>query len=56
MPRTRPSARIERLRTLQRGYEAHGIDVTFDLVDGVGHSGSAVLGSAERVFGSLLGR
>lgn len=48
--------RIERLRTLQRGYEAHGIDVTFDLVDGVGHSGSAVLPAVERFFDTLLAR
>jgi hypothetical protein len=46
--------RIERLRTLQRGYEAHGIDVTFDLVEGAAHSGTAMLPAVERFFGTLL--
>lgn len=48
--------RVERLRTLRRGYESHGLSVTFDLVDGVGHSGSAVLPTVERFFGALLER
>jgi energy-coupling factor transporter ATP-binding protein EcfA2 len=48
--------RVERLRTLQRGYEAHGIDVTFDLVDGAGHSGTSALAAVERFFGPLLER
>lgn len=46
--------RIERLRTLQRGYESQGIDVTFDLVAGVAHSGTAVLPAVERFFGAQL--
>jgi poly(3-hydroxybutyrate) depolymerase len=46
--------RIERLRTLRRGYESHGIDVTFDLVEGAGHSGTAVLPAVEQFFGTLF--
>jgi poly(3-hydroxybutyrate) depolymerase len=48
--------RIDRLRTLRRGYEAQGIDVTFDLVEGAGHSGTAVLPAVERFLGTLLRR
>ncbi|MCE7004758.1 alpha/beta hydrolase [Kibdelosporangium philippinense] len=48
--------RVERLRTLRRNFESRGIDVTFDVVDGVAHSGSAVLPAVQRFFGSLIGR
>lgn len=37
------STRIERLRTLERNYRSHGMNVTFDVVPGVAHRGSLVL-------------
>ncbi|ONI84135.1 hydrolase [Actinosynnema sp. ALI-1.44] len=50
------ATRVERLRTLERGYRSHGLDVTFDLVDGVGHRGSQVLGAVRRFFGEHIGK
>jgi poly(3-hydroxybutyrate) depolymerase len=50
------ATRIERLRTLQRNFEANGITVTFDVVDGVAHRGSQVLHTVEKFFGDLIGR
>ncbi|SMD19377.1 PHB depolymerase family esterase [Kibdelosporangium aridum] len=48
--------RVERLDTLRRNFESNGIKVIFDVVDGAGHSGSAVLPAVQRFFGSLIGR
>ncbi|MFC0106313.1 hypothetical protein [Kibdelosporangium aridum] len=48
--------RVERLDTLRRNFESNGIKVTFDVVDGAGHSGSAVLPAVQEFFGSLIGR
>ncbi|MFC4561059.1 hypothetical protein ACFO4E_04230 [Nocardiopsis mangrovi] len=46
--------RVERLTTLRRNFEAHGIGVRFDLVPGVAHSGLGVLGAVRDFFGSIL--
>lgn len=48
------STRIERLRTLERNYRTHGLDITFDLVDGVAHSGRRVLPTVENFFSTQL--
>ncbi|HET6293417.1 MAG TPA: PHB depolymerase family esterase [Kribbella sp.] len=48
------STRIERLRTLEGNFRSHGLDLTFDLVEGVAHSGSSVLPAVERWIGSLI--
>src|SRR5215207_5183055 len=36
------TTRLERVRTLERNYLSHGLDVNFDLVEGVAHSGRFV--------------
>jgi poly(3-hydroxybutyrate) depolymerase len=46
--------RVERLRTLERNYRAHGLQVTFDLVEGVGHIGSGVLDAVRRFFAEII--
>ncbi|PRY02317.1 PHB depolymerase family esterase [Allonocardiopsis opalescens] len=48
------ATRIERLRTLRDNFEAHGIAVRFDLVEGVAHDGMGVLGAVWDFFGPLL--
>jgi len=46
--------RIERLRTLQRAFEAHGIGVRFDLVPGIEHQGQLVQGPVKAFFAHAL--
>lgn len=46
--------RVERLRTLERDFTSHGIDVRFDLVDGVGHHALAVLAPVKDFFAGVL--
>ena len=46
--------RIDRLRTLERNWTGHGIDVRFALVPGVAHRGSLVLPAVREFFGELL--
>ncbi|WP_426245021.1 alpha/beta hydrolase [Nocardioides sp. LHG3406-4] len=48
------STRIERLRTLERNFAAHGIDVRFDMVPGVAHRGSLILPAVEPFFAELI--
>jgi predicted peptidase len=48
------STRIERLRTLEANFRSHGLDVTFDLVDGAAHSGSLIMPAVERWLGALI--
>lgn len=48
--------RVERLLTLRDNWKAHGIDVRFDLVPGMGHSGSAAIPVAQDFFSGVLGR
>jgi predicted peptidase len=48
------NTRIERLRTLEANYRSHGLDVTFELVEGAAHSGRLILPAVERYFGSLI--
>lgn len=48
------TTRIERLRTLERNYLAHGLDVTFDIVEGVAHSGRSVTPVVARYFAGLI--
>lgn len=50
------STRVERLRTLERGLTAQGIDVRFDLVPGVAHRGTLVLPAVEEFFADLIRR
>jgi hypothetical protein len=35
--------RVERISALRDNYRAHGIDVAFDVVPGLGHDGMGVL-------------
>lgn len=46
--------RIERLETLRASLAAHGIQVRFDLVPGVGHQGSAVIPAVQEFMADLL--
>ncbi|MCI2423866.1 alpha/beta hydrolase [Saccharopolyspora sp. K220] len=46
--------RIERLRTLERDFVAHGIDVRFVLVPGVAHRGSHVLPPVRDFFAEII--
>jgi predicted peptidase len=48
------TTRIERLRTLEQNYRSHGLDVTFDLVEGAAHSGRKILPTVERFFTAQL--
>jgi poly(3-hydroxybutyrate) depolymerase len=48
--------RVERLLTLRDNWEAHGIGVRFDLVPGMGHSGSAAIPVAQDFFSGVLAR
>jgi poly(3-hydroxybutyrate) depolymerase len=48
------TTRIERIRTLERNYRAHGMNVTFDVVPGVAHRGSLILPAVETYFGNLI--
>ncbi|WP_049571334.1 PHB depolymerase family esterase [Streptomyces sp. SBT349] len=48
------ATRVERLRTLERGFLSHGIDVTFDLVPGVGHQGALVMPAVAAFFSRLM--
>lgn len=49
------ATRVERLRTLERDFLAHGIDVRFELVPGVAHRGSLVLPAVREFFAELIG-
>lgn len=46
--------RIERLHTLERNFQAHGIDVRFALVPGVAHRGSLTLPPVRDFFAELI--
>ncbi len=48
------NTRIERLRTLEANFRSHGLDVTFDLVDGAAHSGSLMLPTVTRWMAPLM--
>ena len=48
------TTRIERLRTLEANYRSHGLDITFDVVEGAAHSGSKILPTVERFFTNQL--
>ncbi|ONI72051.1 hydrolase [Kribbella sp. ALI-6-A] len=48
------STRIERLRTLERNFRSHGLDVTFDMVEGAAHSGSLMLPTVTKWMASLI--
>lgn len=48
------STRIERLQTLRRNFEEHGIQVRFDLMPDVGHQGRAVLPTVTDFFTDVL--
>ncbi|TDO52174.1 hypothetical protein EV643_10211 [Kribbella sp. VKM Ac-2527] len=48
------NTRIERLRTLEANFRSHGLDITFDLVDGAAHSGSLIMPAVERWLGGLI--
>jgi poly(3-hydroxybutyrate) depolymerase len=48
------ATRVERLRTLERDFREHGIDVRFELVPGVAHRGSAVLPPVQEFFAELI--
>ena len=48
--------RVERLETLRDNYRAHGIEVRWDVVPGVGHQGSAVIPVVQDFAASLLDR
>ncbi|TDV49977.1 PHB depolymerase family esterase [Actinophytocola oryzae] len=48
--------RVERLETLRAGFVAHGIDVRFDVVPGVGHRGSLVIPVVQEFMADLLSR
>jgi predicted peptidase len=48
------TTRIERLRTLEQNYRSHGLDVTFEVVDGAAHSGSKILPTVQRFFADQL--
>ncbi len=42
--------RIERLLTLRDNYESLGMDVSLDILEGVGHDGSKALPAVEAFF------
>ncbi|MFJ1767028.1 alpha/beta hydrolase [Amycolatopsis sp. NPDC088138] len=46
--------RVERLKTLERDFTAHGITVRFELVPGVSHHGSQVLSPVRDFFAELI--
>jgi dienelactone hydrolase len=48
--------RIERLRTLQKNLDDHGIATRFDLVAGAGHEGVRMIGVVSDFFASVLAR
>jgi pimeloyl-ACP methyl ester carboxylesterase len=48
--------RIERLRTLERSFAAHGIGVRFDTVPGVAHSGFGVRPAVDAFLAGALAR
>jgi predicted peptidase len=50
------NTRVERMMTLRDNWEAHGISVRFDLVPGMGHSGSAAIPQAQDFFSGVLNR
>lgn len=50
------ATRPERLEALRRNYEAHGIDVAFELVPGVSHDGARIAPRAEAFFARTLRR
>lgn len=47
--------RIERLRTLESDFVAHGIEVRFDTVEGIAHEPMRVLEPVKQFFTQLLG-
>jgi poly(3-hydroxybutyrate) depolymerase len=48
------ATRVERLRTLERDFVAHGVDVRFVVVPGVAHQASPVLPVVGEFFGELI--
>lgn len=46
--------RIERLRTLERNFRAHGLNVRFETVPGVAHRGSPLLPVVEHFLAGLI--
>lgn len=46
--------RVERLTTLRDNWESHGIRVRFDLIPGMGHSGSSAIPHAQDFFAGVL--
>jgi len=48
------NTRIERLQTLQRNYEGHGISTKLDIVPGVAHDGTAVLPVVGEFFANVM--
>jgi pimeloyl-ACP methyl ester carboxylesterase len=46
--------RIERLRTLERSFRAHGLDVEFDVVPDAAHSGLAVRSAVDAFLARSL--
>ncbi|GAA3812754.1 PHB depolymerase family esterase [Streptomyces chiangmaiensis] len=46
--------RIERMKALRDNWEQHGIPVHFELIPGMGHSGSAGLPHVQRFFAGIL--
>jgi predicted peptidase len=48
------NTRIERLRTLEANFRSHGLNVTFDMVDGAAHSGSLMLPTVTKWMTSLI--
>jgi hypothetical protein len=48
------TTRIERLRTLEANYRSHGLDISFDVVEGAAHSGRKILPTVERFFTDQL--
>ena len=48
--------RIERLRTLERNFRSHDIDVRFDLVPGVAHKSMLVLDPVKAFFRDVLAK
>ncbi len=46
--------RVERMTALRDNWERHGIAVRFELIPGMGHSGSAALPHVQRFFAEVL--
>lgn len=46
--------RIDRIRTLQRNWQDHGIDAALDIVQGTGHEGTKLLPAVRSFFETVL--